>query len=135
MGVRLSGREPRHLLEVEVGGRDPYTFTLIENSIQLLTMTNAVREFVVQEHCRAVVYADLVERMSSEVLGTHDLIVGVLVDCFLHPLEIALELSLRCLPGTLEQVLAVSGVDGAAVGRSPHRAFPATVESSSSNVA
>ena len=37
--------EPVRLLEVDVGGYDPEFFTLLEESIQLLAVTNAVREF------------------------------------------------------------------------------------------
>jgi len=49
--------------------------------------------------------------VSGEVLAAHDLLVGVFVDGFLHPVEITLELLLRRLPPTLEEILAVVGVD------------------------
>ncbi len=64
-----------------------------------------------------------------------DLLVGELVDGVLHPVKIALELLLRHLPATLEQVLAAIGVDRGRGREFPHCAFPATDVSSVSILA
>ena len=119
---------------MDVGRYDPELLACFEDLIQLFAVTDAVRVFVVQEDRRAVVRTNLMERVAGEVFVTYDLLVGELVERFLHSLKVALELFFRRLPATLEEVLAVVGVDGAAVGSSPHRAFPATDVSSSSKV-
>lgn len=87
-----------HLLEVDVCGHYPEVLALFEDSIQLLAVADAVPVLVVQEHRRPVVGADLMERVPSEIFVAHDLFTGELVECLLHPLEIALEFLLRRLP-------------------------------------
>jgi len=61
-------------------------------------------------------------------------LVGELVDGFLHPVEISLELLFRRLPATLKRVLAVIGVDGGCSRQLTPSRLPATDVSSSSNV-
>lgn len=74
-------------------------------TIQLLAMPDAVRVLVVEEDCRSVVRADLVERVPSKVLIAHDLLAGELDKCLSHLVEIPLELRFRCFPSTIEQFL------------------------------
>ena len=96
---------------MDVGGHDPQLLALLQHSIQLLTVTNTVRIFVVQEDRWPVVGADLVEGVPSEIFVAHNLLIGKFVKCPPHPFEIPLELLFRRLPATLKQVLAVIGID------------------------
>jgi len=119
---------------VDVGGHDPELFTLFKESVQLSTVANAGSVFGVQKiagpsyaptwwkACRA--------RSSSRMIS----LVGELVDGFLHPVEISLELLFRRLPATLKRVLAVIGVDGGCSRQLTPSRLPATDVSSSSNV-
>jgi hypothetical protein len=75
-------------------------------------MPDAGRVLIVQEHRRTVVRADLMERVPSEVLVAHDVLVSELVDGFFHPFEITLELFFRRFPPLVEQVLPIVRVNG-----------------------
>jgi len=75
-----------------------------------------------------------VEGVPGEVLVAHDLPIREFVDGLFHPVEIALELFFRRLPATVEQGLAVIGVDWGCSRKVSPRALPATVVSFSSKV-
>jgi len=91
---------------MDVSGHDPEFPTLLEDSIQLLSVANPATVLIVQENRGAVVGTDLMEGMPGEVLITHYLIIAKLVERLLYSIEVPLELALRRLPTALQEFLA-----------------------------
>lgn len=87
---------------MDVRRHNPEIIMFLNESVQLLAVSNAGRVFVVQEDCRSVVRPDLMKRVANEIFVAHDFLVGEFVDGFLYPIEIPLELLLRGLPATVK---------------------------------
>jgi hypothetical protein len=86
---------------VDVCGYDPEVLALLDDSIQLFAVANAVRVLVVQVYCRPVVGTDLMEGVPSETITMHDLLVREFVECLSYSVGIPLELALSRVSSVL----------------------------------
>jgi|SRR6056297_2281644 len=91
---------------------NPEILALVEDAVEVVSMPNAAGVFVVQEDCGTIVRADLVERMPSESVIAHDLLVAQFFEGIPYTVEVSLELALRRLPPTFQQFLTIVGLNG-----------------------
>jgi hypothetical protein len=86
---------------VDVCWDNPEILALVEDAVKLVSMPNTASIFAVQEDGGTVVRTDLVERMPSEPVVAHNLLVAQFLKRVLYAVEVSLELVLRRLPPTL----------------------------------